>query len=145
MKPRLLALFALTCLAASCTTTHEVDLREYFQDRGLEVTQNEAPDGAQPLQLISFYKSGFYLFGVIPIASVKLDDAIDWVAWSAEQLGADGIANLSFQYSPASFWKFAIFPIPDWSSTLHVSGMAYTLPEGEGRARFRSAGGNGSE
>jgi len=138
MTHRPIAAIALAWFAAACTTTHEVDLREYFQTRGLQVTQNEAPPGAQPLELISFYKAGFYLFGVLPIVSVKLEDAIDWVTWSAERLGADGIANLTFQYSPASFWKFAIFPLPDWSSSIQVSGMAYTLPEGEGSGEVHS-------
>ncbi len=129
MPTRFLATLALAFLCSSCVTTNEANLQEYLQTSRMRVSQDEAPEGSRPLEVISYYKSGFYLFGVIPLAPVELDDAVEWLTSTAEQLGADGIAHLSFQYSPASFWKFTIFPIPDWTSWIHVSGMAYELPD----------------
>lgn len=132
-----IAVLAFAILASSCVTTNEANLHGYFKSRGLEVTQDGAPEGARPLEVISYYRSGFYLFGVVPIVPVELRDALDWLTKTAERTGADGIANLSFQFSPASFWKFTLFPIPDWSSWIHVSGMAYELPaEGADESRL---------
>lgn len=130
---RIRCLFAVAVvvplLLPACVTTNEADLQEYLQAGRLQVSQNEAPTGAVPIEVISYYRSGFYLCGVLPIVSVELDDAVEWLTERADELGADGIAHLNFQYSPASFWKFTVFPLPDWSSWIHVSGMAYELPD----------------
>ena len=119
----------LALLAASCVTTTEADLFKYFEQRDLDVTQGRAPEGAHPLQLISYYKSGFYLFGAIPVVVIDLEEAVEYVTERARWLEADGIAHLEFQYSPASLFKFTVFPLPDWSSWIHVSCMAYELPD----------------
>ena len=126
------AALTLALLASACVTTNEADLHAYFRQRGLEVTQGQAPDGAEPLEVISYYKSGFYLFGSIPMVPVHLEGAVDWITARAAEMEADGIAHLDFQYDPASLFKFSIFPIPDWSSWIHVSGMAYQLPREDG-------------
>ena len=140
MLARFPAALLLLLLVPSCVTTNEADLHAYFARRGLEVTQGRAPEGAQPLEVISYYKSGFYLFGGLPVVEVKLEAAVDWITARAQEMEADGIAHLDFQYDPASLFKFSVFPIPDWSSWIHVSGMAYQLQPDEGEGLERPAG-----
>ena len=142
MRGKLLGL-TLLVVATSCVTTDEANLVEHFRKRGLNVTADEAPPGAQPIKMISYYKSGFYFFGAIPVVPIYLEDAVDYIAERADKLSADGVAHLRFEYSPASFFKFAIFPLPDWSASIHFQGMAYKLPEGHPDKRPVVAAGSG--
>ena len=141
MRRKLLGL-TLLVVATSCVTTDEANLVGHFKKRGLNVTADDAPEGAQPIKMISYYKSGFYLVGCIPVVPIYLEDAVDYMAERAHRLGADGVAHLSFEYDPAALFKFTVFPIPDWSASIHFQGMAYKLPEGHADKRAVAAAGS---
>ncbi len=135
---RLLAL-AFLPLVASCYSTTHADLEQYFEGDALLLTEGNAPEGAEPIKILSVYKSGFYLFGAAPIVAVDLEETVRMICKQAKELGADGIAHISFDYQPASLFKFTLFPIPDWSASIHVQGMAWRRSEG-GPVRREKAG-----
>lgn len=126
-------LLALALLASACTSTDRAGLESYFERYGLAVTQGDAPEGAVPVELLYYYKKGFYLFGYAPVVEIGLQEALEHVAARAHALEADGVAHLSFEIHPASIFRFAVFPIPDWSAWIRCQGMAYELaPRGSG-------------
>lgn len=140
-----LGAFALLPLLFSCYSTTQADLQQYFEGDELLLTEGKAPPGAEPIKIISIYKSGFYLFGAAPVVEVDLEESIKMLCDKAKKLGANGIAHISFDYNPASFFKFTLFPIPDWSASIHVQGMAWrrgeiaeTKPAGAGAAPKKS-------
>jgi len=137
MLPRLLALAVLALLTSCYSTTH-ANLEQYFEGDALLLTEGKAPEGAEPIKILSVYKSGFYLFGLAPIVGVNLQETIEMLCDDAKRMGADGIAHISFDYSPASMFKFTIFPIPDWSSSIHVQGMAWRRGERQKAAPART-------
>ncbi|MEM7203445.1 MAG: hypothetical protein AAF628_24490 [Planctomycetota bacterium] len=126
-RSRVAATLAALALA-SCTSFEEVDVENYLTGLTLEMSTAPAPPEAAPLNVVAIYKSGFYLLGYLPIVGVRLGDCMRRMAEHAKQLGADGIADLRVVYEPASLLKFAAFPIPDWSASISVTGMAYRLP-----------------
>jgi hypothetical protein len=130
-RPLVLALsLVLFPLLGSCYSTTQADLEKYFEGDALFLTEGKAPEGAEPIKILSVYKSGFYLLGVAPIVKVDLEESIKLLCDGAKKLGADGIAHISFDYRPASLFKFTLFPIPDWSASIHVQGMAWRRAEG---------------
>lgn len=136
MLPRLLA-GCLLALFGSCYSSTHANLEQYFEGDELLLTEGKAPEGAEPLKILSVYKSGFYLFGVAPIVGVDLQETMQMLCDDAKRMGADGIAHISFEYNPASMFKFTLFPLPDWSSSIHVQGMAWRRP---GSVKIRPTG-----
>lgn len=124
---RAFALLLLSFCIAGCQTVSTADLAGEFAAHGMHVSQGDPPEGSRPLKAVAYYRNGFYIAGLIPVVGVALDDAVDEVTAQARSVNADGISNLSYEFIPASFFRFVVFPIPDWSATLRVSGMAYQL------------------
>jgi hypothetical protein len=126
MRKLLLHLALSGCVA--CQSLSTADLARCLSEQGVALTAGDAPANAQPLRALAFQRNGFYLAGLLPVVGVDLEDAVRAVAQEARALDADGIAHLRFDYSPASFFKFLVFPIPDWSASLSITGIAYRLP-----------------
>lgn len=119
----------LALLAAGCQSISTADLQRCLSQHGIHVTAGDAPAAAEPIAAVAFQRNGFYIAGIIPVVRVELDDAVQSIASELHAAKADGISNLRYDYSPASLFKFLVFPVPDWSATLSVTGMAYRLPE----------------
>ena len=127
-------LLALTLLVSACTSTDGAGLDWYSEQYQLLLTEGEAPEGATPIELLYYYKKGFYLFGYTPIVEISLREAVQNIATRAHELEADGVAHLTFEIHAASVFRFAVFPIPDWSAWIQCQGMAYKL-RGAGEER----------
>ncbi len=117
-------LAALLC--ASCWTIDSADLVRIGAKHGLLLSESECEEGTvTPVSSIQVAKGGFYIFGLLPIVKVSLDEAIDELALQAKKLDADGVCDIRYHYSPANVFKFIVVPIPDWSASIQVFGMAY--------------------
>lgn len=125
---RMILSATLALLACGCTSIEVVNLEEYLTDQHLHLSAKDAPEGSSPLTVVAVHQTGFYLFGVLPIVSVTLEDCVARLTERARELGADGVANLTLDYRPASLFKFAALYIPDWSASISLSGMSYKLP-----------------
>ena len=126
LRSLLVSLAAL--LAASGTSIEQVDLESDLRDADFAMSAHDPPPDASPLSVVAVYQTGFYLFGVVPFCPVQLEDCVEQLAKRAKAMGADGVANMQLEYLPASFFKFVLFPIPDWSAAISLSGMSYKLP-----------------
>ena len=120
---------AMLLLGASCTSFEHVDVENYIAESGLALSTEPPPRDASPLNVVAFHRMGFYLLGFIPIPGVRLEDCVEAIAGHAAELGADGVADLRIEYEPASLIKFAAFPIPDWTASIAITGLAYRLPD----------------
>jgi len=126
-------LLALAFLSSACTSTDEAGLGWYSESYQVAITEGDAPEGATPVQLLYYYKKGFYVLGYAPVVEIGLREAVAHLAERAHEIEADGIAHLSYEIHPASFFRFSVFPIPDWSAWIQCQGMAYRLaPNGAG-------------
>ena len=119
---------ALALCTGACTSIEQVNLENYLVGQKMTMSANEAPPEASPLTVVAVHQTGFYLFGLIPLVEVTLEDCVQRLAKRAHELGADGISDMSLVYEPASFFKFAAFPLPDWSARISLVGMSYKLP-----------------
>jgi len=114
--------------SCGCTTTYvaEIDNRTL----GLrtvtmsdEVISDGKPLDAEPLFLISVDKWGLRIFGVIPVGSATLRDAMKPFAEEAKHLSVDAIVHLRFETYKASFpWCLL-----NWYTSTTVSGMGVKL------------------
>jgi len=129
--PRWITLVALL-LASSCYTYNGADLLKYKQDDDLLISEGPAPEDTEPLQILSVYKSGFYILGLLPIVNINLDHTFQKMREQAHAIDADGISHVCFEHSPASPFKFTVFPLPDWSAWIHCQGMAWRWKPGKG-------------
>ena len=96
--------------------------------RELVMTTDNPPADASPLTVVAVHQTGFYLLGFVPFAPVRLEDCVAELVDKAQSMGADGVANLKVDYMPAALFKFAAFPVPDWSAAISLSGMTYRMP-----------------
>ena len=120
------ALTFLCLLLPGCWTVDHADLREISAKYDLELSESDvAEDEVIALGSIQVAKGGFYLFGYLPIVRIGLHETIDRVAREAKEMGADGVCDIRYTYSPAHPLKFMVFPVPDWSAEIQVFGMAY--------------------
>ncbi|MFQ5503679.1 MAG: hypothetical protein ACE5F1_02650 [Planctomycetota bacterium] len=118
-------ILSLLLPGSGCYTVENVGLAGYQAATGLEFSRAEAPEGAEPISFLSVYVSGFYLLGFIPVAPATLEGAMERLVAEASDLGADGVSNIHYELMPPSPIKFSTFPIPDWSATVWLAGMAY--------------------
>lgn len=120
---------ALLASAAACTSTDQAGLDWYAETYQVAITEGDAPEGATPVELLYYYKKGFYVFGLgyAPVVEIGLREAVADLAERARAMEADGIAHLRYEIHPASFFRFSVFPIPDWSAWIQCQGMAYEL------------------
>ncbi len=119
-----LYLAALLLLLGSCSTMASVDIASWQRESGLELTQNDAPEGAEALTLVSAHRSGFYLLGVIPLVRADFAHCIAQIVQDAKQAGAEGVAHLRIQYDPPSFFSL-VEPVFPWMARATITGMAY--------------------
>ncbi|MEZ5965504.1 MAG: hypothetical protein R3F56_16845 [Planctomycetota bacterium] len=115
----------LLMLAASCVSTTSADLEHLRRDLGIPVSADAVPEGHRPIAALAYARTGFYFLGFLPVVSVELAAGVRKVVEQARALGATGIANLHYEYEPASSLRFVVFPLPDWSASLHVTATAY--------------------
>lgn len=112
-------------LAVACVSTTSADLSRYRREHRFPVSTDGVPAGHQAVAALAYARTGFYLLGLIPIVPVDLSAAVTKVVDEARALGATGIANLHYEFEPASSLRFVVFPLPDWSASLHVTATAY--------------------
>lgn len=122
------ALALLLLLTTGCWSIDTIDLDKVSEKTGLELTHDNAPRDAKPIASLSVYKTGFYLFGIAPVVSATLEDAVDRFVAKARKLEADGISDIEYEFVPPSPTRFLVFPVPDWSATVWLHGMAYERP-----------------
>ena len=115
-------------LGSACTSIDSVNLEEYLTGHELVMTTDNPPADASPLTVVAVHQTGFYLLGFVPFAPVRLEDCVAELVDKAQSMGADGVANLKVDYMPAALFKFAAFPVPDWSAAISLSGMTYRMP-----------------
>lgn len=117
----------LPLLCMSCVSTDAVDLGRHLDDSELYLTEDPAPDGALPLSSIAIEQTGWYLLGLFAVEDISLDECVHILAKKALSMGADGVADIEVDFHPASFFRFSIFPIPDWSASITMTGMAFKM------------------
>ena len=116
----------LFLLLPGCWTLDHANLREISAKYDLELSESEVSEkDVVALGSIQVAKGGFYLFGYFPIIGIGLHETIDRLAAEAKGMGADGVCDIRYNYSPAHPLKFLVFPAPDWSAEIQVFGMAY--------------------
>ena len=115
-------------LGSACTSIDSVNLEEYLTGHELVMTTDNPPADASPLTVVAVHQTGFYLLGFVPFAPVRLEDCVAELVDKAQSMGADGVSNLKVDYMPAALFKFAAFPVPDWSAAISLSGMTYRMP-----------------
>lgn len=112
-------------LLASCRSFDEINLTKWGEENEFELTQNEAPQYAEPISLVYTGVYGFYLFGALPIVSATMEDCLHEIVNKARSLGADGVAHLEVKENPASFFSLeSAWPFP-WTAAVEMTGMAY--------------------
>jgi hypothetical protein len=104
--------------------TH-ADVAGYARAQGFEVTADELPADCRPLAALAYEKLGFYVLGVAPIVPVDLERGVERLVREARALGADGLSHLRYEFHPASAFRFVVFPLPDWTASLAITGLAY--------------------
>ena len=67
------------------------------------------------------------MLGLVPVTRVSLQKCLDHLVREAQKSDADGVANLNYHVEAAHVFKFSVFPIPDWSATIWMTGTAYKL------------------
>lgn len=115
---------------AGCISRESGGLRQQLEGRSYKLTMGSAPDGAEPVEAITIYQSGWYLLGFIPFMPLSLEHCIDELIAEVHRVGADGVSDLRVDVRPAATFRFYVFPIPDWGASISISGMAYRLPDG---------------
>lgn len=123
--PTLLALAVLCAGSTGCFSCERADLTRYAKEQNFPVTTTEPPAGATLIGIAHIEQDGFYLLGFIPMVSVSLQRCLDRLVDNAKKMGADGVADLSHRVNPADVLKFSVFPLPDWSANIIVTGTAY--------------------
>ncbi|GAB4155155.1 MAG: hypothetical protein Fur0037_23640 [Planctomycetota bacterium] len=125
MDPRPLAALFLVLLAG-CWTMDHADLVAIGRKHHLAMTESSGvPESIEPIASLQVAKSGFYLFGFVPVVGISMDEALDALAERAAEAGAYGVCGIRYLVTPANPLKFLVFPIPDWSADIQVFGMAY--------------------
>lgn len=118
-------LLILVLLPGACMSVAQADLSRYAADPVLPIHTEPPPAGAQPMGVVHVQQDGFYLFGVVPIVKVSLQDCLDKLQEKAAKQGANGVADLEYRVSPADVFKFSVFPLPDWTAMVQMTGTAY--------------------
>jgi hypothetical protein len=119
----------LSLFCTGCFSMDTVDLDRQLRENDMFMTEDPAPEGAYPLSTIAVEQVGWYLLGMWAISDISLEDCVQSLVDRAQSMEADGIANIRVDYGPASFFRFSIFPIPDWSATITMTGMAFRMPD----------------
>jgi hypothetical protein len=130
-----LALLFCACLG-SCYAADSGRLDRYLgwrEPEGFLLTAGEEPPGTAPLALVSAQLNGWYLLALVPIVPVSLELGVEMLAAEARRIGADGVAHIQMLYQPPYAVRFSVFPVPDWSSSLFLSGMAFKRGRALGR------------
>jgi hypothetical protein len=122
---RRLALSWLLVLCQGCTVHEAIDLRPYLEKQSFPVTQGAVPTGATTVGLVVVQDSGFYVFGFVPIVSIRLEACVDTLVREAKNFGGDGVAEVQMVYEPASFLTLSSLIIPDWFAHVRMSGSAW--------------------
>ena len=119
----------LPLLCTACFSMDTVDLDRQLRENEVYLTEDPAPDGAYPLTSIAVEQVGWYLLGMWGVSEISLEQCVQSLVDRARRMEADGVANIRVEYRPASFFRFSIFPIPDWSATITMTGMAFKMPD----------------
>ena len=120
-----LVLVTTTLLTLGCRSFEHVDLQRYAQQHDMPIATSGPPADAEPIGLAHAQEGGFYLLGVLPIVQVGLRGCLDRMIDHARSVGAHGIADVRYEVEPAEFFKFSVFPLPDWSARVAVTGTLY--------------------
>jgi len=127
---RFIALTIIGITSTSCWSMDTADLTAIGREVGIPVTETPPDETSmQPLASLQVSKSGFYVFGLAPVVEVSLHEAVTALTTLAKERGADGVCNLRYHYNPPHPLKFIVFPLPDWSASVQVFGMAYNALE----------------
>jgi hypothetical protein len=127
MPHRLTVLLFATALLTlpGCYSCEQADITRYLTREGFPLATEPPPAQAESLGLVHAEETGFYLVGYFPLVRASLQGCLDRLLRSARALGADGVADLRYEVSPARLFKFSVFPVPDWSARVFVTGTAY--------------------
>lgn len=120
---------SLPLFCMSCVSMDAVDLGRHLEETELYLTENPAPEGALPISSIAIEQTGWYLLGLWAVEDISLDECVHMITERATAMGADGVADLTVDYHPPSFFRFSIFPIPDWSASITMTGMAFKMSD----------------
>jgi len=116
----------LSCLSLlSCWSIDKADLAAMQDETGLLLSEGEPPREAIPIRSLAIGQDGFYLLGFIPIVPIDLDRTFRTLVKEAVTAGARGIAKIRYVVDGPSPTKFQAFPIPDWSASIRITGMAW--------------------
>ncbi|MCB9891043.1 MAG: hypothetical protein H6832_01160 [Planctomycetes bacterium] len=127
-RPRPLLLASVLATLGACSTIETVNLAEIQDRTGLVLTENDAPTGARSLAFLSAHRSGFYLFGYLPMVRASFDHCMEQIVSEAKRVRADGVSNMRIEFAPASFFSLAE-PVFPWMAHATITGMAYRLAE----------------
>ncbi len=129
MKKLLHLAVLVPLFCTSCFSIDTVDLDRQLRENDIYLTEDQAPDGAYPLSTIAIEQGGWYLLGLWGVTKVSLEDCMRAMVKRAKKMNADGVADIKIEYHPASFWRFSPFPLPDWSASITMTGMAFRMPD----------------
>jgi len=127
MRPILPCL--LLALCSACTSFEDIDLRPVLEKQHFPIVQGPVPQNGETVGLIAVENSGFYLFGLVALCAVSLEECVDKMIERAHRVGADGIAEVRMTYNPASFLHFSGV-WPDWFAYVQLTGTMWRYPRG---------------
>jgi hypothetical protein len=120
------ALVALAC--GACSFADRQDFDRYLKAAPIQMSQGEAPDDAKPVGMIFAERSGFYLFGYVPVVTCTLQDTLDILVDQARAMKADGVSDLRLEYISPAFMALAEGPLLikfPWFPDIKIHGMAW--------------------
>ena len=123
--PPVLALTVLFAGSTGCFSYDQADLTRYAREQNFPVSPEPPPTGTTVIGIAHIEQDGFYILGSIPILSVSLQSCLDEMVKAAKKIGADGMADVCYRINSADVLKFSVFPLPDWSANIAVTGTAY--------------------
>jgi len=125
---RFLAAAFLIFGCSSCTFADRQDFNRYLATAPIQMSQGAAPKDTTPLGMIYAERSGFYLFGYVPLVTANLQNTLDLFVEQAREMKAEGVSDIRLDYTPASLIAFSDSPLLikfPWIPYIKVQGMAW--------------------
>jgi hypothetical protein len=124
-RPLLLALLLGWSTLSGCYACDRADITRYAAEQGFAVSTEPPPAHSESLGLVHAEETGFYFVGLFPIVRSTLQSCVDRLLREAREIGAEGLADVRYEVNPAQLLKFTVFPLPDWTSRVYVTGTAW--------------------